>query len=228
MNLGSAVFRIGRNFYLMWPGIVKHGIYDGIYLGIVRRFPTIMYLRPGTQGWSIRRRGELTGIEREGKELLLDHIDAVVTLNEWPMWERYLLPPFDLKGKTVLDIGAACGDTAFFYFLHGAGKVVGVELDKNRCAAFSRNAGRLGWNAEIIKGPFKSSQLSIPHDFLKMDCEGGEASLLDVESLGPAVMELHPWIIGQRTMDTIVSKFRLRRMYAYLWTNIPRSTSERN
>jgi hypothetical protein len=143
------------------------------------------------------------------------------------MWEKYLLPPFSIKGMTVLDIGAACGDTAFFYFSHGAARVVGVELDDKRAKVFSENAKRLHWDADIISGPFASSQLSMPHDFLKVDCEGGEVCLLEVDSLKPMVVELHPWLIGEPTMRSIVSKFHLRRLHAELWTNVPSAGSER-
>lgn len=43
-------------------------------------------------------------------------------------WKKHYLP-VDIKGKTVLDVGAGCGETALFYFMNGARKVIAVERD---------------------------------------------------------------------------------------------------
>lgn len=48
------------------------------------------------------------------------------------------------------------------------------------------------WNLDSINDVFRLEHLSIPHDFLKIDCEGGETILFNYEgSLGPCVIESH-------------------------------------
>ncbi len=218
-TLGEVVYGAARRAFLACPARWRYRLYEALYVRAITRYPKVMHLRPQTSDWGIGRREGLTSLKREGKELLLDPKNAMTVLDEWPIWEKYLLPSFPLEGKTVLDVGAAGGDTAFFYFTHGAKQVVGVEADPRRCKIFKLNAERLGWDARIICEPFSARHLSIPHDFLKVDCDGGETALLEVDSIKPSAMELHPWIVGQGTVDQIVSKFKMSHLDSYLWAS---------
>ena len=47
---------------------------------------------------------------------------------------KILFTNFLVRGKTVLDVGAGCGETAFFYRLYGAKKVVAIEADRKESA----------------------------------------------------------------------------------------------
>lgn len=108
----------------------------------------------------------------------------------------YYRPPFSLKGKTVLDLGACLGETAWYYLkILGANKVYAVECDSQRIPILQKNKERSGLNMEIIAEPFKLEHLALPHDFIKCDIEGQEDILLDYIKSGgvlkPCVLEVH-------------------------------------
>ena len=109
---------------------------------------------------------------------------------EWLDWRRYYLP-ISLNGATVLDVGAGCGETALFYFLHGARRVVCVEPDKQLSKIIDQNIQANGWNAEVLNRNFDLDLLQTEFDFMKMDCEGCEVRLLNADSIPPCVIEVH-------------------------------------
>ena len=117
---------------------------------------------------------------------------------EWRAWSKWYLPPWSLHGKTVLDIGAGCGETALFYYYHGAKKVIAVEPEPSLAPLLKRNGDRNGWNMEIVERSFDRSMLGWSFDFMKMDGEGCEAQLLSAESLPPCAIEVHDKIDAQR------------------------------
>jgi len=114
-------------------------------------------------------------------------------------WTEYYLPPFSLEGMTVLDIGAGCGETAWFFLRHGAEKVIAIEKDVDRCKLMTRNKNRLGLNIEIIPREFNMCDLNRHHDFIKCDIEGYEMEMLPVATnLKPCIMECHNrWVMEQ-------------------------------
>lgn len=91
----------------------------------------------------------------------------------------------------VLDVGAGCGETALFFFLNGARKVICVEPNSNLVAYLRRNARLNHWNVEVLDVPFNLDMLSLKFDFMKMDGEGCEEELLKAEKLPPAAIEVH-------------------------------------
>jgi len=145
------------------------------------------------------------------------HVGSLIV--ESPLWETLYLPEFSLRGSTVLDIGAGCGETAHFFFKHSASKVVCVESDKEACALLRKNASINGWNVEIFGEPFRPNHLSISHDFMKMDIEGGETELLSesVRKVKPCRMELHEKFIGHLSYVQIIKKFRLKHIGDMVW-----------
>ena len=116
---------------------------------------------------------------------------------EWRAWSKWYLPPWSLQGKTVLDIGAGCGETALFYYCHGAEKVIAVEPEPSLAPLLKRNGDRNRWNMEIIERPFDRSMLGWSFDFMKMDGEGCETQLLTAYSLPPCAIEVHNKIDAQ-------------------------------
>lgn len=129
----------------------------------------------------------------EHSNLLLDEI-ATHALAEVRC--GYSRPPFSLKGKTVLDLGACLGETAWYYLkILGASKVYAVECDSQRIPTLKENKERSGLNMEIIAEPFKLEHLALPHDFIKCDIEGHEDLLIDYMKAGgvlkPCVLEVH-------------------------------------
>jgi tRNA G37 N-methylase Trm5 len=130
-------------------------------------------------------------IELYGQQIKLLGGFFIMLATEWKIWERYYLPNFSLDGKTVLDIGAGCGETAFFYLLNGARKIVSIEPDRKATECLKENAKRNNWNVEIIQEAFKLEHLNIPHDFMKMDIEGHEIALLKAQITKPCIVEVH-------------------------------------
>jgi SAM-dependent methyltransferase len=126
-----------------------------------------------------------------GQTLKLLKLYALWFLREWDIWTKSYLPNFSLKGCTVLDVGAGCGETAFFYFLHGAGKVIAIEPNEEAIKCLTENAKVNGWNVEVIPEKFKLDHLKIPHDFMKMDIDGAETALFNAEVNMPCVVEVH-------------------------------------
>jgi precorrin-6B methylase 2 len=112
-----------------------------------------------------------------------------------------------LEGKTVLDIGAGCGETIYFYLLNGAKKVIANEIDPASVAFIEKNALLNGWNVEIINGAFDIATLSTySYDFMKMDIEGGEKCLIEFNGdLKPCVIEVH----DDETKERLMSRFGL-------------------
>jgi hypothetical protein len=115
-------------------------------------------------------------------------------LMEWFVrgdWERQYLPNYSLEGKTILEVGAGCGETAFFYIQHGASKVISVEIFEPAVKLLKQNVAANKWPVEVIDKPFDLSMLDIPHDYLKVDIEGGEFILSNSRNLGPCSIEAH-------------------------------------
>ncbi|MGC9015101.1 MAG: 50S ribosomal protein L11 methyltransferase [Thermoproteota archaeon] len=124
---------------------------------------------------------------------------ARMIVNEWKLWKKYYLPPFSLKGKTVLDAGAGVGETAIFYALHGAKKIYAVEIDKEKAKLISKNAKLNNVDVEVFTEPFSVKHLALPFDFAKIDVEGAETELLKLEKINfPCLVETHSKEIEQR------------------------------
>ena len=136
-----------------------------------------------------------------------------IAYNELRVWEKYYLP-VDVKGLTVLDVGAGAGETAAFYKYHGAKKVVSIQPDwdsdyKSPVPALRKNAGIIG-DVEVIPEFFKLEHMKIPHDFAKFDCEGGETLLYDwSEPLKPCIIEAH----SDEIAGELCRRFPLKRVY---------------
>jgi hypothetical protein len=110
---------------------------------------------------------------------------------EWQSWKSWYLPPWSLKGKTVLDVGAGCGETALFYYLHGARRVIAIEPQSTLTPLLRRNMSRNKWDMKVVEGLFQMAMLEWNFDFMKMDGEGCEAQLLTADSLPPCAIEVH-------------------------------------
>lgn len=137
--------------------------------------------------------------------LTTHYFNAIIA--EWYIWKKHYLPSSPLQEKTVLDVGAGCGETAHFYFQHGAKKVIAIEPDQTAIRLLEKNATVNKWNIQIIHASFELEHLNLPHDYLKMDIEGFEAILLDLQSpLKPCIIEVH----NQELINKFEKKFGLR------------------
>jgi len=124
---------------------------------------------------------------------------------EWRSWRNWYLPPWSLKGKTVLDVGAGCGETALFYYHNGAKKVIAIEPQPALVSLLRGNMSRNSWDMQIVEGPFQKSMLEWNFDFMKMDGEGCEALLLEASSLPPCAIEVHDRVF----VDSLRGRFGL-------------------
>jgi SAM-dependent methyltransferase len=125
---------------------------------------------------------------------------------EWWAWKKWYLPPWSLIGKTVLDVGAGCGETALFYYRHGAAKVIAVEPKSSLIPVLNRNRDRNHWKMDVVQGPFERSMLDWNFDFMKMDGEGCETLLLKVNSVPPCAIEAHE----KSTVDALERRFGMK------------------
>jgi len=124
--------------------------------------------------------------------LCLDEWAKAITYTELDQFEKYYLPPFSLKNKIVLDVGACCGETAYFYLQHGAKKVICIESDPTRAKIILINKQNLNLNIELIDGFFVPNHLSLDYDFIKCDIEGHEIELIPyANKLKPCIVEAH-------------------------------------
>jgi len=146
-----------------------------------------------TRKWKIIKDGEIVELEYDGTtRLCLLRESASLTLKEWHIWQKHYLPSFSLKNKSVLDVGAGCGETAFLYFLHGAKKVIAVEPNVKAVKCLKENAQRNKWDVEIIAEHFSLEHLKFDYDFMKMDGEGCEELLLQLPKINkPSIVEVH-------------------------------------
>jgi hypothetical protein len=137
----------------------------------------------------------------EASGLSLDSLGESVLISELPT--GIYTPPFNLAGKTVLDIGATDGETAYWFMhKHNAKKVICIECDEKRLVHLRKNKAVLG-NIEVIAERFKLEHLrNLEYDFIKCDVEGYEMVLIDFINQGnilkPCVLEAHSsWIKDQ-------------------------------
>jgi SAM-dependent methyltransferase len=146
-----------------------------------------------SRGWSLKAVDGHSIVKHNDVALKLTAQKAVTMLWEWRKWKRDYVPPFSLAGKTVLDVGAGSGETAYLYFLSGAREVVCVETDPNEAALIKENSVNLGWKTEVICEPFKLEHLALRRfDFVKVDCEGCESVLLSLPKITvPMAVESH-------------------------------------
>jgi SAM-dependent methyltransferase len=152
---------------------------------------------------------EIVQIQNGKYSLLLPRSYAKIQINEYDMWKKWYGNNFD--GMTVLDVGAGAGETASFFFNHGAKKVIAFEINHLAIDYLWKNAQRNNWNIAIYGREFTHFDLAIPHDYSKFDIEGGEKILLKYKGeLGKCSMELHPEVIGKRNVQLLIERFGLQ------------------
>lgn len=174
-------------------------------------------------GWKYRRmdaRGMYWMVSHGHDQMRLRSGSFLVAVNEYRMWSRVYLPSFSLKGKTVLDAGAGCGETAHFFFENGAEKVISVENDPLSVSCLRENRDRNGWNVEILPESFSAKHFAdLAFDFAKVDVEGAEESLLGLPTLPPCSIEVH----SPKLTDAFMKKFAMKVVnVAWSGTFVPR------
>jgi len=201
--VGFMKFRLSRKkhipiFYLKDSKILDREWYPYEILDLTR---TLIEKRK----WRVADDG--IRLEQTKAQLVLLPQHASLFAHEWGIWRRWYAPT-SLKGKIVLDVGAGCGETAFFYFREGARKVICVEPDKAALECLEENAGRHSWNVEVLAEEFRVEMLKeCRFDFMKMDGEGCEAELLKVTRLPTeAIVESHSSELTQTLAERLNAK----------------------
>jgi predicted rRNA methylase YqxC with S4 and FtsJ domains len=106
--------------------------------------------------------------------LALAEPSLLILKEELDVWHRAYLP----IGRTVLDLGAGCGETAQFYLNHGAERVICVESNPSFLTLLRQNFGN-DPRITIIDANI---------DSIKCDIEGSEKNMI-IETHFPAYLE---------------------------------------
>lgn len=140
---------------------------NSVYARVIRRYPKAASLLASRTQLEVlsATSSEITirDVEKDWK-LVLDRKHGLDLLGECLAYRRYYLPSFPLEGKTVLDIGAGGGETAYVFLKAGAKEIVSVEADPYVERYLRGNAERNGWNIRVFIEPFALNHLKIPHD----------------------------------------------------------------
>jgi tRNA G37 N-methylase Trm5 len=161
------------------------------------QFPVVVWDYFAIRRW--KRRNQLIGKNGDIETYQIGTQKVAFTPHHWSVyfrewngqWERYYLPNFDLKDKTVLDAGAGSGETILFYLMHGAKHVIAVEPDPVAFSLLKQNSETNNWPVTLFNEPLTRKHLEMQFDFAKLDCEGGETMLFDYLPKAPIALEAH-------------------------------------
>lgn len=138
-------------------------------------------------------------IKRE--KWLFNEIRFQMIWNETEDWAEHYLK-FDVKGKTVLDVGAGAGESARFFLNNGAQKVICIEPNKEPYSYLLLNSNY--HNIEPLQKYFELEDLELNFDIAKIDIEGYEEALLSLspeylKKLGkPLIVEIHSQLLAEK------------------------------
>jgi ribosomal protein L11 methylase PrmA len=166
------------------------------------------------RGWSLKWLSDGSGLCSHGDDVIhLPRAYVGLLFMEWPRyWEKYYLPPGGVGGKVVLDAGAGAGESAYFFFNHGARRVIAIEQDARSVEFLRENATRNKWDMEIIHSSFRAEFVRESRcDFMKVDVEGGEKEIIVLDKLPECFIETHDLLVSNIT-QALVKKFGLRVM----------------
>ncbi len=142
--------------------------------------------------------GRIT-VDYKGRKLIFDRTSSKYELFEQFIEEQY--KKLDVKGKTVIDIGAGTGDTAIYFMLNGAKKVYAFEPLQGRYNAAMENvsANKIEGIELIQKAAGSLDDIVAGKEdlVLKVDCEGCEHGIFaaskpdSIKGFGQVMLEFH-------------------------------------
>lgn len=128
------------------------------------------------------------------------------------LWHKCYLPSFSLKGKTVLDVGSGCGETVRLFHKAGASRIVAIEPNEEACALLQKNSVLNGWKTEVVNDAFRLEHYyRYNYDYMKMDGEGCEAMLLQLDKLIPCIVEAHSTQIAEK----LEKRFKMKKVHQH-------------
>jgi len=113
---------------------------------------------------------ERVGLEVNGFSLAFNpSCVSINTLIEIFAWDEYEVPEVlsGLRGRDVIDVGANAGDTALYFLLNGARKVIAVEPLPNvaRCAEENVRLSGATDKVKVINAALSYEPVSVPCDY---------------------------------------------------------------
>ena len=213
---GDIVYTISD---LLKPRILEMMVYANIYgpLGLeLREFDNSHYLAEVIQ-------------HDQSTKLIVDKNDGVGIIGEVFCDNVYGRLSGDVKGKTVIDVGAFIGDTAIFFAKNGAREIYAYESDESFYKLAKENVIRNDIrNVHLYNYSVGENLGQIIRDIgnvglLKMDCEGCEYPAIDslsndsLAKIEKIVLEYHG------SPDEIVRKLKNSNfdvMVEKAWTKI--------
>ena len=130
-------------------------------------------------------------LSKSGLRFVLAPEYASLFINEFADWDKQYNPPFSPTNKTIMDVGAGCGETIFYFALKGCKDFIAIEPNPQNADLIRLNASRNSLNVKIYTDIFRRCHLDEHFDFMKSDCEGGESILLEPEKCKPVSLEVH-------------------------------------
>lgn len=127
--------------------------------------------------------------------------------------------PIDVYNKTVLDLGASHGDTAYYFLSKGATKVIAVEGADELFTSLLCNINNDKRIIPILSYIRFSSQISdiiakfLP-DIVKVDIEGAEENIIGVpiRNVSEWVIECHTGKLREDILNYfLTNKFKLMK-----------------
>jgi len=123
-----------------------------------------------------------------------------------------------LFNATVIDIGADCGSSAIFFFKHNAYRVHAFENNVELCKKYHESVEPILRHHSLLyycKPANKQDILTIIQNekkdghrvFLKIDCEGCEADILDEEimrEIDNGLIAIHDWVKPEKRSDLVL------------------------
>jgi hypothetical protein len=157
------------------------------------------------RGFVYETQGETTVVKTPcGLELRLAKLPYSFVLDEIFVMKVY--GDLDLKGRSVIDIGASIGDSAIYFSSLGASKVYGFEMESELCEVAEENIKRnnLTDKVQVFNQQATAKLIDtfilqnvLKNILMKIDCEGCEYEIVynmsdeSFQCLNDIIMEYH-------------------------------------
>jgi FkbM family methyltransferase len=163
-----------------WPGLPEE--LARIASSLLRPQDALPWLREGLslarRACEARRLGKRVSLSVSPEKVSLEVNGALVafrplcisaTLNETFLKGEYEVPEAlsGLRGRDVIDVGANVGDSALYFILHGARKVIAVEPLPNvvKCAEENLRLNDVADRVKVVNAALGGEPMSVPCDY---------------------------------------------------------------